>query len=435
MRLIIVFLTYVVIFFSEKSQAEFHSALIVPPSPQWHGTKQMGVAGNFTNGMGITTDSAGNVYITGNATGGLDGHPQIGELDLFIQKYNFSGVLQGTKLMGMKDEKIWGDHITTDSSGNVYVTGIVRGTLPGQTNTGGLDIYILKYNRMGVLQWTRQMGNAADRTYVSAITTDHSGNIYISGCTTSGQWPHYKGQLLIQKFNPDGTLLWTKMMGTDGERTEAFGIAIDRSGYIYITGFTSGRLFKHTHATHYELFIQKYNANGVLKWSRQMGLAGRDTFGQAITEDHFGNIYITGYMAVDSTPLKAETFIQKYNSKGVLLGTRQMGVEGGRTQGLGIATDASGNVFLTGITSVSLYGQSQIGKLDLFVQKYSPKGALKWAKQMGVEGKETIVEGITANRLGDIFITGYTYGGLAGNILTGKSDLFIQKYNTNGVLQ
>ena len=45
-----------------------------------------------------------------------------------------------------------GRGVTTDSSGNIYVTGETRGNLDGNTNSGGKDIFLVKYNSDGVKQ-------------------------------------------------------------------------------------------------------------------------------------------------------------------------------------------------------------------------------------------------------------------------------------------
>ncbi len=429
-----VFLTIIVIFFNEKTQAEFRSALIVPPSPQWHGTKQMGVTVNLTNGMGITNDGLGNIYITCHTTGGLSGQTQIGDLDLFIHKYNFGGVLQGSIQLGMKDEMIWGDHITTDRIGNVYVTGIINGKLPGQNTSE--PSYILKYSSNGVLQWAKPL----TMLVVSAITADHAGNILATGFTMSGEWPHDTGQLLIQKYNSNGALLWKRQVGPVGKRTASLGMTINPAGNIFIVGFTNGKFFGQKNTSYvdvkkYELLIQKYNSNGALQWSRQMKLANKDTFAQAITNDHLGYLYITGVTAVNTDPLKAQAFVQKYDAKGVLLGSKQMGTENGNTQGMAIASDRNGNIYTSGFTTVSLFGQAQTGKLDLYVQKIDSSGFISWTRQMGSVNEKTTAQAITVDRFSNVYITGGTSGGLDGNTQSGLTDLFIQKYNTNGVLQ
>ena len=80
----------------------------------------------YDSGFGVTTDSSGNIYVTGETEGDLDGNTSSGYRDIFLVKYNSSGTKQWTKLLGtlFPDE---GRGVTTDSSGNIYVTGKTGG--------------------------------------------------------------------------------------------------------------------------------------------------------------------------------------------------------------------------------------------------------------------------------------------------------------------
>ena len=71
--------------------------------------------------------------------------------------------------------------LAVDSSGNVYITGSVYGDFDGQTNNGvSYDVYIVKYNSSGVKQWSRLFGSAYG-DIAGGIATDSSGNIYLTG--------------------------------------------------------------------------------------------------------------------------------------------------------------------------------------------------------------------------------------------------------------
>ena len=60
-----------------------------------------------------------------------------------------------TKQLGTSSHD-WGNGVTTDSSGNIYVTGYTDGGLDGNTTSGGTDIILVKYNSSGIKQWTKQ---------------------------------------------------------------------------------------------------------------------------------------------------------------------------------------------------------------------------------------------------------------------------------------
>ena len=96
-------------------------------------------------------DSSDNIYVTGSTSGGLDGNTNSGDSDLFLVKYNSSGVKQWTKQLGTSSGD-YGRGVTVDSSDNIYVTGDTSGGLDGNTNSGGADIFVMQYNSDGVLQ-------------------------------------------------------------------------------------------------------------------------------------------------------------------------------------------------------------------------------------------------------------------------------------------
>ena len=96
-------------------------------------------------------DSSDNIYVTGSTSGGLDGNTNSGIHDIFLVKYNSSGVKQWTKQLGTSSTDV-GNGVTVDSSDNIYVTGLTSGGLDGNTNSGGYDLFLVKYNSDGVLQ-------------------------------------------------------------------------------------------------------------------------------------------------------------------------------------------------------------------------------------------------------------------------------------------
>ena len=102
--------------------------------------------------------------MTGGTAGDLDGNTNSGKSDIFLVKYNSSGTKQWTKQLGTSSSE-GGLGVTTDSSGNIYVTGSTEGWLDGNANSGGIrcnlrvsckDIFLVKYNSSGIKQWTKQ---------------------------------------------------------------------------------------------------------------------------------------------------------------------------------------------------------------------------------------------------------------------------------------
>ena len=143
---------------------------------------------------------------------------------LAIQMANFRG-----------SDKCRGERFAS-SSGGVYVVGIVGGEFPGQTNVGGSDAFIRKYNSDGDEEWTRQFGTS-DVTEANAVFADSSG-VYVVGLVEDSlpdQTSEGGLDAFIRKYNSDGDEEWTRQFGTS-ERDVASGVSADSLGGVYVVG-------------------------------------------------------------------------------------------------------------------------------------------------------------------------------------------------------
>jgi len=328
---------------------------------------------------GVATDSSGNVYVAGGTNGGLDGNTNAGNTDLFVVKYNSSGTKQWTRQLGSSSRDS-ANGVATDSSGNVYVTGMTNGGLDGCKNAGIEDLFVVKYNSSGTKQWTNQLGSSS-RDSADDVATDSSGNIYVTGTTYSeldGNTSAGKADLFVVKYNSSGTKQWANQLGT-WDTDFANGVATDSSGNVYVTGSTYRSLDGNTSAGNADLFVVKYNSSGTKQWTKQLGSSSND----------YAN---------------------------------------------DVVTDSSGNAYVTGTTYGGLDGNTSAGNADLFVVKYNSSGTKQWTKQLGTSSTDT-ANGVTTDSSGNIYVAGGTYGGLDGNTSAGVNDLFIVKYNSSGTKQ
>ena len=87
------------------------------------------------------------------------------------------------------------------------------------------------------------------------------------------------------------TLDWTRTLGTISD-DQGFGVSADGLGALYMTGRTRGGLGG-THAGDWDAFLSKYDANGILQWTGQLGTSGRDE-SYGVSADRMGSVYITG---------------------------------------------------------------------------------------------------------------------------------------------
>jgi len=228
---------------------------------QW--TQQLGTTANDA-ASGVSVDGSGNVYVAGTTNGGLDGNTNSGNSDPFVVKYDASGVKQWTRQLGTTGyDGAYG--VSADGSGNVYVTGYVYGSLDGNTWSGDYDTFVVKYDASGVKQWTRQLGTPVSEYFYGGISVDVCGDVYAAGSTNGdldGNTNAGGSDIFIVKYNASGVKQWTRQLGAT-ETDVAYGVSVDGCSNVYVTGDTMGDLDGNTNAGGWDVFIVKYNASGV----------------------------------------------------------------------------------------------------------------------------------------------------------------------------
>ena len=262
-------------------------------------------------GYAITADPHGNIAIAGAATGtsrfGGNFMVSAGDYDAFIAKYDNNGNCQWVKRGGGNDEDA-SKGISSDAAGNFFITGYIYGntvfdtTHLSTTNPTSTDVFIAKYNPWGGFEWIRKCDSyLGDNPY--AIATDWQGNSYLTGYfqneTTFGNHTIYAegyNDAFLTKYNPDGNCEWAKAIGGN-DLDVGTSVCVDDFGSVYITGFFDSALVSQDTtyiAPGYEVFISKYWWNGDELWT-QIGGGGGNDFGNAIGVNKFGELVVAGY--------------------------------------------------------------------------------------------------------------------------------------------
>jgi Bacterial Ig domain/Beta-propeller repeat/Thrombospondin type 3 repeat len=385
--------------------------------------------------------------------------------------------------------------IAVDGSGNSYVTGSFQFTAtfgPGEANqtqltfAGNSDIFVAKYKSDGTLAWAKQAGGSGIDEGLG-IAVDGSGNSYVTGhfqgTATFGPGEPNETQvpssptggesMFIAKYISDGSLAWAKRASSTASHFVGFGIGIDGSGNIYVTGWFQGtatfgpgeinetQLLPAGGAN--SMFIAKYNSDGTLAWATNPTGLSSDHNAYAIAVDGSGNSYVTGRFANTTifgpgVSLTAtgftDIFVAKYDTNGTLAWAKRAGGGSGVFhEGHGIAIDGSGNSYVTGwFGGTATFGPGEpnetqlttAGVDDIFVAKYNSNGTLAWARGVGSTDSDK-GSAISVDGSGSAYVTGrftgaVTFGSGESNQtqLTSASafpyDIFVAKYNGNGTL-
>jgi len=295
--------------------------------------------------------------------------------------------------------------------------------------------------------WARTWGGIGpDAGY--SVAVDMEGNVYVTGDfsntadfdpgpgvdnhTSNGLW-----DVFLSKFDPSGNFIWAKTWGGSSYDV-GYGIAVDSSGNVYVTGYFDETVDFDPAAVGEEIrvsygaldaFLSKFDSSGNLKWTRTWGGGDNDS-GLGVTVDGSGTVYTTGYFCgtVDFDPDIAvdyhisngtgDAFMTKFDSSGIFQWAKTWGgVEG--DLGYGVAVDGSGNVYVTGIFSETVDfdpgpgvdNHITIDDYDIFLSKFDWSGNFLWARTWGGQPQPgddyDTGRGVAVDGSGNVYVTGW----------------------------
>jgi uncharacterized delta-60 repeat protein len=346
-----------------------------------------GPANDDDHASAIAVDASGNVYVTGSSIG--TAWP---DYDYATVKYDSSGnQLWVARYNGAPGDFDFGNAIAVDTSGNVYVTG-------GSFGSGtGFDYATIKYDASGNQLWVeRYNGPGNDEDEAVGIAVDTSGNVYVTGYS-AGSGTGLLDYATI-KYDASGNQLWVERYNGPGNGTDnANAMAIDASGNVYVTGFSDGGLH-----TGFDYTTVKYDTSGQEQWvARYNGPASDDDEAYAIAVDASGNVYVTGLSVGSGTQEDYATI--KYDASGTEEWVaRYDGPVNLNDDARAIAVDASGNVYVTGFSVGSGTG------FDYATAKYNSSGQEQWvARNDGPASLDDQAYAIAVDASGNVYVTGY----------------------------
>jgi hypothetical protein len=441
-------------------------------------------------GNAVKVDAAGNVYVTGSTTSAnfptlnpFQSTYQGGTSDAFVTKLNATGtaLIYSTYLGGSSDDGA--NALAVDANGDAYITGqtgstnfpVTAGVVQRNFGGGKENAFVTKLNPSGSgLVYSTYVGGNDDDS-AAGIAVDASGNAYITGDTTSTNYPTtasaFQRTMLgidsgfITKLNAGGTaFVYSTYLGADlnpdgtGGNNFGMAIAVDTSGNAYVTGqtdstgfpVTAGAFQRTFHATN-NAFVTKLNASGSgLVYSSFLGGSNEDC-GSGIAVDGSGNAYVVG--TTDSTDFPtanpfqptltgnvSNAYVTKVNAAGSALVYSTYLGGSKEDNGAAIAVDAAGSAYVAGTTNsgnfptVNAVQGTKGGGFDAWVTKFNPAGsALVYSTFLGGTGDDG-VNGIALDPSLNVYVTGDTTSanfpttpGAFQGTLGGVSNGFISK--------
>jgi len=279
---------------------------------------------------GVLVDGVGDIYVTGSFSDSVDFDPGVntyerasnGHADSFVTKFNSAGDFQWVRTWGGSQYDSPKGSLAWDHSGNIYVTGRFSGDVdfdpgPGTDfhNSGAWQgAFLCKFADNGEFHWAKTWGgdgvidvtgiagNGSD-LFVVGWFSDIQGSGAIDFDPGPGTDIHVtegREDAFMSKFNSMGDFQWAKTWGGEGALDDAYGIAVDLAGNIYVTGqfrdgidFDPGAGEEYHPGEWFDAYLSKYDAGGEFQWVRTWGGTGWD-YGYDVALDEEGNIFIIG---------------------------------------------------------------------------------------------------------------------------------------------
>ncbi len=390
-----------------------------------------------------------NYYTTGNADSGII-NVHTYKTIIYKEIYPYIDMVLHCKKSGMKYEFV------------VYPGGNVSDI---QIQWNGLES--IKKIKDSKIEYSCALGKMEESAPFSFLLADQNTHPEIESHFVL---KNNKIEFNIAKYDKTRTLVIDPMLewGTYfDEQTAASGISLDKNGNIFVVGSsgylsnlaTTGAFQTSIGGFQEGIFLAKFNSNGALLWATYYG-GDESNIGNGVVTDRFGDVYILGstgsnglatsgsYQTINTNYIKGgfDAILVKFNTNGNRLWATYFGGNNTNTLDGSIATDHSGNIYITGgtastsgIATVGAY-QTSIGTSmqNAYLAKFNRGGKILWATYFGGNGSD-FGFGVATDSTENVFISGNTTStsgiatvGAYQTILDGGYDAFLAKFDSSG---
>lgn len=359
-----------------------------------------------------------------------------GGFDLFVMKFNALGQMEWNRTFGGSGNE-YALSVSETSDGGYVLTGYTN-SVDGdflREKSGQLDLFLMKLTEAGFVEWAEAYyGNSLD--YSSSITETRDGGFAITGGTNSsdGIFESFSGASVgfLLKVNNKGQKEWIEKIGGTGGYDTGSAISKVNSGYV-LTGSTQSFNSENPQMNQYGVFVSKYNTDFEYDWTRVYGDLTPENFNiTQISENGEGYLF-TGWTLNGSG--SRDAVISSIDFFGERNWVRTFGGSSW-DRGFAFTQAENGDIILTG-----LYGSADgdfsglnRGGQDIFVKKLNVSGDRIWMKTFGGTGNES-GQAIIKTDDGGYIVAGNTSsanGDFSGIKNSFGMDIFLMRLDANG---
>ena len=316
---------------------------------------------NYSSGNDIDQTLDNGFIVVGNT------YFNDGNDDVYLIKINSSGNLEWERTLG-GDRGDYGYSIEQTIDGGYIITGSTK-SLSGNTN---LDVYLVKTDNLGNIQWEKTLGTINDDEGYSGKQTIDGGYIVFGYSKTHG------GDILLIKTDENGDLVWIEEFGGPGFDYGYSGQQTQDGGYI-LTGYTNSNEENDTN-----VILIKTDDEGNLEWEKQFSNNKVD-MGLSVIQTSDGGYTITGKTNQGNTNFD-DLYIIRTDSNGTKIWEKTHGGDYNEV-GYSIEQTIDGGYIITGSTS-SFGDNIENNNQDVYLIKVSEDGSLEWSKYFGGRGND-----------------------------------------------
>ena len=298
-----------------------------------------------------------------------------------------------------------GKSLIQTSDGGYAIAGYTK-----SFGAGSEDVYVVKLDANGNLQWTKTIGGPESEEGNSLIQTS-DGGYAIAGKTNSfgaGRWDVY-----VVKLDAKGNLQWTQTIGGPGPEIGYSLIQTSNGGYA-IAGTTGS-----FGAGKADVYVVKLDTNGNLQWTKTIG-GPKDDWGSSLIQSSDGGYAIAGY-TISFGAGGDDVYVVKLDASGNLQWTKTIGGPD-REEGNSLIQTSDGGYAIAGYTK-----SLGAGGRDVYVVKLDANGNLQWTKTIGAKNEYSSTSSLIQTSDGGYAIAGHTKSFGAGG-----DDVYVVKLDKNG---